>query len=199
MPERSVGAEVVIVGQYSRVVAALDSMFTVMRPRIAWEVWRVNGVGSCHIDRETSEYGLNGPARDLIIDLRDIRNEAVEGERLDESVACPYHRVWRGCVLGNLKSPICISHIDAPWELSDRFGINGYALRGDIDEILETVLNGKADEEFVVLACDAVEQMTQYIKRFPVLPDEEIGRVTFLLGGGPRVSPVEVFEDEAKG
>lgn len=177
--------ESVIVSQYTTIVGALDQMFTEIDLRSKGSLWRWEdsayaGSGSCkYISKEPSESGFVGPTRRLFINLREDKAKEFPGSSSLSS--CPYHRENHGCILGELKSPLCISHIDSPGELRPRFGIDGYKLTQDISWILRSVLESTdphtkhvlesplQNNDFVAEACAAIEQMTRHVKRFPVL------------------------------
>lgn len=96
-------------------------------------------VGSCkYTNQEASEGGIYGPVRELLIQLREKRKE--ENPGYSNLSPCPYHRENSGCVLGNLKSPLCIGHIEHPGELKKRFGIDGHELEHNIRWILDNIL-----------------------------------------------------------
>ncbi len=177
-----VNTEATIVSQYTTVVGALDQMFQEMDLRSNGSLWRwknspFEGVGSCkYISKSPSESGLVGPARNTLIELRQQRVKDFPGSSSVSS--CPYHRENHGCVLGNLKSPLCISHIDGydPMagydELRDRFGIKSNHLTSDISWILRSILESNdptQNSQFISEACNGISQMTQHIKRFPIL------------------------------
>lgn len=168
--------ENVTASQYTKVVGALDQMFTEMDLRSNGSLWRwkdspYEGVGSCkYISKSPSESGLVGPARQTLLNLRVQRAKEFPGSSSVSS--CPYHRENQGCILGELKSPICISHVDHPGELRRRFGIDGYQLTTDISWILRSILESQdptQNNQFVDDAHQAVIQMTQHVKRFPVI------------------------------
>ncbi len=136
--------EAVIVSQYTTIVYALDQMFQEIDLRSNGSLWR-----------------------------------------WEDS---PYHRENQGCVLGELKSPLCISHIDGYEpnyyrydELQERFGIKSGQLTMDISWILRTILEAKdpynrnnlqspvENDTFVNNAYEAVLQMTNHVRRFPIL------------------------------
>lgn len=101
-----------ITDQYRLVGGRLEEMFQAARTRTNGESWRRDGVGSCKLidDYEASEGGLKGAAKEYIIALRDVRNQQAPGRA--EQTDCPYHRTGMGCVLRELKAPICIQHFD---------------------------------------------------------------------------------------
>lgn len=179
------GEEVgMVVSQYRRVVGALDIMFKEMDLRSEVMFWRWDGVGTCRgVDLAFSEKGMVGIAKKELIELRN--NKSREYPKTEPVCSCPYHRKEIGCVLGDLKGPICIGHIDFPKESEARFGIDGSKLSGDIKWILQTILNQGQDrkcrledgtistEEFVGLSVGAVEQMTKHVERFPILSHED--------------------------
>jgi len=186
--------EAIIVNQYQQIVGALDTMFKEMDLRsddAAWR-WQISaGVGSCrYISKSPSESGLVGPAKASIIKLREQRAQDFPGSSSVSS--CPYHRENHGCVLGDLKSPLCIAHIDSydetgvsnVDELNYRFRIKSASLRTDIDWMLRSILvaedpfthqrldTPEENNDFVSKAHEAIRSMTQHVKRFPILHNE---------------------------
>lgn len=176
--------ETIIVSQYTTIVGALDKMFTEIDLRSNGSLWRwkdspFEGVGSCkYISKGPSESGLVGLAKENLLDLREHRAQQFPGSSPLSS--CPYHRENHGCILGDLKSPFCIDHIDGydPMagydELRDRFGIPSGQLQTDIGSILRSVLESKdptQNNQFVSEAQNAISQMTEHVKRFPVIHD----------------------------
>lgn len=170
--------------QYRTVVGKLDEMFFEMDLRSEVMLWRADGVGSCRaVDKPFSESYLEGKAKKRLIKLRDEKIKRVDLGYTPSF--CPYHSLEKGCVLGNLKSPLCIAHVDYPSELQRRFGINGINLADDILLVLGVILRQDTKmiykefgqdlnmNEFVELAVDSIKQMTNHIKRSPILDDSE--------------------------
>lgn len=175
-----------IVAQYRSIVGSLNLLFTEMGQRSEIELWRLDGVGSCRdMNRETAEGELAGPVGDLLVELRDRRDSEVPGQP-DELTQCPYHRVRCGCILGDLKSPICISHVDYPSSLEKHLQIKGYVLARDICGVLQVVLYQNQAlledlfpaveitlEELPFLFMNSVGEMTKYVMTKPILRQEE--------------------------
>lgn len=156
-----------IITQYRKVVGAFEEMFQAISPRTSLEWWRSDGIGSCR-GGSRHEGGLKGDAASQIINLRDARNLETAGEKVEDSIVCPYHRKNFGCVLGDLKSPQCIAWIDEPAELDERFGINGSQLRRHIDKVTKDIFAGGDNEDLVDKECEYAKQLTEYIKGFPL-------------------------------
>lgn len=174
-----------IVSQYRSVVGALGNMFKLMGERSEIELWRVDGVGSCrNMDKESSEYRLEGPARAELILLRKQRNATFPG-RKGNLTDCPYFRERLGCVLGDLKSPYCIAHVDYPASLNKYFEIDGYQFMQGIHRILAVILTrdegllegsflGVTDlRQFPQAAKDYISDLTTHIESQPILSAEE--------------------------
>lgn len=171
-----------IVSRYRSVVGALDNMFKVIGLRSEVELWRVDGVGSCrNMDRESSEYHLGGPAKNELIRLREERNRNVPGKP-SPLTDCPYHREGFGCVLGDLKGPYCISHIDRPSTLKRQLRINGYELMQDIDQVLQSILLMGGTSPDIV---EAISEMTKYIETYPILGMEDRPFFRWILSQAP--------------
>lgn len=172
-----------IIYQYKKVVGALNGLFNHMDLRSEVQSWRFDGVGSCrNCGRCMSEFGITGPAKLDLISLRDEVNFQVKGSNTLSQ--CPYYRDSIGCILGDLKSPLCIAHVDNPGNLK-RFRIDGYRLTFDIQWTLDIILRqdmSKAEQElgvrvapdgFTEIALDAVSQMVNWVKTYPELKMEE--------------------------
>lgn len=172
-----------IVGQYVRLAGTIDLMFQVISPRVKYTaaLWRQDGPfkgsGSCRdMDKYNSEIGLVGIAKDVLILLREERNRQIPGISLVSD--CPYHRCEGGCVLKELKSPHCLAHMEAAWELR-KFGQDGYLLSKNIGQWLRQALAAESLEE--VYARDGlintrafhIKCLTERIEQFPHigLPD----------------------------
>lgn len=167
--------EEIITNQYKRVASSLSRLFEEIAPRTVYHVWRTDGVGSCRISIHTSEQGIEGLAQKKIIELRLQQNPSDDAEK------CGFHIENRGCKLTDLRGPYCLEHIDAPWELKKRFGIDGYQLTQDIRWILQTILHAGIDnpkpdenEEFTQGAIKAIEIMMSYVQKFSFADEEEI-------------------------
>lgn len=187
----SVSSEVeVIVSQYRDVVGALDQMFGEMDLRSSVMAWRTDGYGSClGVKKALSEQGLIGVAKERLIELREEKSR-LNPKKEKSECRCPYHRVDSGCILGDLKSPLCIGFVDFPGELPKRFGINAWRLRGDIEMILKAILTQDPDgncsfeeemipaDEFVVLSKEAISKMTKHVQKFPLIESRWIPEAT---------------------
>lgn len=162
--------------QYREVVGALDVMFREMGLRSEVELWRVDGVGTCkQVGQFSSEDGLYPDIRVDMVRLREKRNLETAGE--NTLAACPYYRDNQGCVLGDLKAPICIAHVDYPDELRRRFGIDGYQLKKDIEWVLAVIQRqdpySLQSEGFCHLTLSAIGQMTDHVRNYPVLDEND--------------------------
>lgn len=178
-----------IAQQYQTAVGILNNMFDIARVRTTGELWRLDGVGSCvqiH-NKEDSEIELIGPAKKYIVALRETRNQEAGGHSI--LTGCPYHREGIGCVLGNLKSPVCIQHFENWGEWRARFGINAWILKEEIDDVLNLILTGHGLISPAILTnfTERIEQFAERIKLEPDLyqvkgPDKNsslVGRTTF--------------------
>ena len=169
-----------IIGQYRRVAGALDVMFGEMSKRTQFEEWRFNGFGSCGIPKYGAELKIHGIAKDDLIALREERNSQDRQEVIEGlSVICPYHRKDFGCVLGDLKGPVCISFIENKDEVEATFGIDPMVLSRSIKRTLARILashisdktqvDPQANEQFVEEEVAGIEKLTEYIRSFPVI------------------------------
>lgn len=167
-----------IATNYQVVVGALDLMFKEADLRLKQVLWREEdsihkNVGTCRdMYREDSEWDLIGPARSYLIRLRDQRNREVPGRAT--LTHCPYHRRETGCVLRGLKSPACIGYIDYPGEFQERFRVDVPSLKRENSRALECILenqgpDGQGIDEFVQDTLGVVKQLTEHIKKHPIL------------------------------
>ena len=180
MTERSISQDPKveqIVSQYKRVVGAWDEMFAEISKRTQWEGWKQDGIGSCGILKETSETGLRGLARDDLIAMRNEVNAQNDLPRVEGKLSCPLLRAYLGCVLGELKAPICITHIENIDEVQDMFGINHYEFKLEVYRTLRRILGGDEDpdkikpeenEEFVSQVVEGIRAVIDGIKSVPV-------------------------------
>lgn len=162
-----------MIDQYTRVVGKLHEMFMEMTKRTEWEVWRFDGVGSCGLPKELSEIGLSGIARERIIALREDRNRENNMERVQGKQACPYHRKDFGCVLGDLKSPVCISYMENKEEVWEKFGIDAAVFYKEVRSILDEILFAGVDNENSVRPELNDEPVDQFVGRI----GDEIERI----------------------
>lgn len=162
-----------IVAQYRSVVGELDGIFKAASPRTEREWWPSDGVGSCALikDKKHSEVGLTGLAKSRIIELRDARNLEVGGT--STQCACPYHRAGSGCVLGDLKSPVCIVFVENRAELTGRFGIHIDNVTSRIKAVLNQILSGETAHNPAPVSTfiDEVKGITDRIEQEPILHD----------------------------
>lgn len=179
--ENANGLAELVVGQYVRLTGPIDQMFQVIGPRVVCtaSLWRVDpfkGVGSCTMDKPSSETGISGVAKQLLITLREDRSRQIPG--ISTLSPCPYHRDDFGCVLGELKSPWCLSVMEAAWELRV-FGIDGYILSRKISAWLDRLLVADTPKEvtgnegFIDRRAAFIQRLANHISRFPELTDSE--------------------------
>lgn len=165
-------ANVPTIERYRKVAGAINRMFKALSIRTNGEGWRIDGRGACgEVDRDLIESQIEGPAREDFIKLREERNAQIPGE---SKCGCPYHREGIGCILGDLKGPICLAHIDNPQELQERFGIDADQTTFGIDLVTKRIIAGKEDDLFVEAAVHAVDSMIEHIEGFPILHPEEV-------------------------
>ncbi len=173
-----------IAHQYVAVAGALDRLWKEISLRTNNSLWRqegpYKGAGSCRdVDKALAEDLLSDFT---IIQLRDKRNYETPGKVR----YCPNHRVGKGCVLGDLKSPRCLDHIDDGHEeeIQARFGICLLDMRDPLLQIQgggtnrprngDYTLRPEVNDEFVRVTVAGIEHLTDYIKSFPVLHPEEV-------------------------
>lgn len=158
-----------IIGQYRAVAKEFDRLWKVISIRSNKNAWRLEsrGIGSCNEDDGLS---IVGPARPDIFELRKIKNRETGGIRL--AWACEFHRADRGCVLGDLKSPLCLDYIDSLHkdEIQKRFKIGMFKM----EPTLLRILSGNASDDFIQMTVEKTQTMIDYIETFPVLHPEEL-------------------------
>ncbi len=158
-----------IIEQYRRVAGELDKLWKAISVRSNQNAWRLEsrGIGSCHEDGELSIFG---PARPDIFELRKRRNRETGGIRLAN--ACDFHRAGKGCVLGDLKSPLCLDYIDSYHddEMQKRFKVGMFKM----EPTLLFILSGNASDGLIQTAIEKIQNRIDYIETFPVLHPEEL-------------------------
>lgn len=187
-----------ITQQYLRTTSAMEKMFAEAQLRTDKDRWRYDGVGSCdEIDNKLqSELGIQGPAADHLVQLREQRAAQFPGK--SKLTGCPYHREGIGCVLGSLKAPVCITFPDNKAEWRERFGIifasdydspDKYAIR-----TLEAVLGGRTlvNETPLNNFIGEVESLTARIKQEPRLHHKSFKDRTRLFWRGLKSLPEDL-------
>lgn len=158
-----------IIRLYRAVAAPLDELWKVISVRSNKNAWRLEsqGIGSCH---EAGDLSIFGPARPDLIELRKRRNRETGGIRLAK--ACQFHRTGRGCVLSDLKSPLCLDYVDSHHkdEIQRRFKVSMFKM----EPTLLRILSGNADGNFVQMTVEKTQNMIDYIETFPILHPEEL-------------------------
>lgn len=158
-----------IIGQYRKVAGEFDNLWRAISVRSNKNAWRLEsrGIGSCHEDGGLSIFG---PARPDLFELRKRKNRETGGVRLAQ--ACQFHRAGRGCVLGDLKSPLCLDYVDSHHkdEIQRRFKVSMFKM----EPTLLCILSGNADGNFVQMTVEKTQNMIDYIETFPILHPEEL-------------------------
>lgn len=99
----------IIIWQYTEVTRLLNELFNLAPDQCYVE----DGIGCCRIGTLASEYGITGPAFATLLRMRQAR---LEEEGLEVKVGsewsgpCSYHKEGYGCILGEFKSPFCMSN-----------------------------------------------------------------------------------------
>ncbi len=165
---------------YRCIAGAFDRMWQATNLRTKSASWRRDGVGSCHYVYDDS-FGLvilNYPKliRARLEELADQRSWEVPGQ---SNITCPFHRRNKGCILGDLKSPLCLDFFDdgQEEEIKENFGITIPPSK-DILEIAGLAgtliyMGIKLDPAFIRSVIRGtlkeVRQVTAYIETFPIL------------------------------
>jgi len=93
---------------------------------------------------------------------------------------CPHHRPGVGCVLGGLKTPLCLDYIDlfVKPAIEARFGIclmpvepylRRVGLAGVDQSIIPWEFHPEVNNEFTRKTVASINMVTDYIKGFPIL------------------------------
>lgn len=147
-----------IIGQYRQVIGVLENMFQIATPKMTEQSWRKDGVGSCNVDTRTAEGGLIGNTRGELTRLREERNAEHGGQ--STASPCSYHRECYGCVLGDLKSPTCVTFVENPDEWRTKFGIDIQSISKSGRLLLTSIQLGETLEDTT-----PIEEFTQRIDR----------------------------------
>lgn len=145
----------ILIEQYTSAVGTLNDLF-----RIAPDLcYKDDGVGCCSLDTKTSKRGIVGPAKDKILKLRQNK---VEDEEIEDHNACDYHKLNEGCILEDLKSPICVAHYC-------KGDIKGTSYdQGDVFDSLKHLLNTEAStgnlKDKISDGWKIVEEIGKYIR-----------------------------------
>ncbi|MBI4018926.1 MAG: hypothetical protein HY364_01585 [Candidatus Aenigmarchaeota archaeon] len=170
-----------MVAQYRKIAGVYNLLWHEITVRTYNSEWRKDGVGSCGIDKATSEDLLEGSCGSNIISLRERKNYETPGR----SMACPYHRPDRGCILEELKSPRCLDHVDYRHdaEIKERFGIEVPEMRTALRIIQLGGRNPKEgdfelkphlNDDFVEETYRQTMEIINHVRNFPVLHPEEL-------------------------
>ncbi len=151
-----------IISQYTECTRTLERFFEIAPDRC----WQRNGIGCCNIEKHESEDGLIGPAKEAIIKLRNERLPLTRKLTMLRKTPCPYHKKGFGCVLGELKSPLCASHF-CPTHIPE-----GY-LPKYVQMTLINILSGGYDSETMAFH---PEQNEETVRQFKSYVDDLIGK-----------------------
>ena len=158
-----------IIKQYREVARAFDKLWKAISVRSNQNSWRLEsrGIGSCNGD---SGISIFGPAKPDLFELRKRRNLETGGILLAK--AWEFHRAGRGCVLGDLKSPLCLDYVDSLHgdEMQRRFKVGIFKM----EPTLLRILSVNVSDDFVQMTVEKTQNMIDYIETFPVLHPEEL-------------------------
>lgn len=170
-----------ITNQYQQVAGGFCRFFEALSPRTSLlsNLWRssdflngkYSGTGDCkQMNRSRVIQSFAGVAETYLTQLADQRN----ADMLHPTTAsdCTYHG-RKGCVLDDLRPPLCLSHVSDQAELKERFNIYGDRLPNWIRETLEQVMLGGTDKKDVEAKVYQIDQLTAYISTFPILSEAE--------------------------
>ncbi len=116
-------AERLAVQQYRQLVAAAQELWRVIYACTTYKEWEEDGsqgVGSCYISEVVADQSVYLPALHVMRQQRNRKTpgksaiytyEPLSGSSVQSWSACAYHRANIGCVLEDLKGPLCISYI----------------------------------------------------------------------------------------
>lgn len=168
------------IGQYMAIAGAHDSLWREIYKRTTTKAWEQDpkGLGSCDITDENATDGLGAVYTDDLIQLRNRKSN--ETLLVGKKGGCPHHRPGVGCDLGNLKGPICLDYIDLYMddEIEERFGIclmpvkpylDRVGLAGVDQSVIPWEFNPELNDEFTAKTVSAINDVTDFIKGFPIL------------------------------
>lgn len=183
-----------VVLQYRAVAGVFEIFWREVGVRTDKALWRLDGPykgsGSCrNVDHELAGDLIGGIGSSLLFAQRDWKNFQTEGAQKN----CPFFRVDQGCVLGNLKSPRCLDHVDYEQgkEIENKFGFKVPDMRAPLERIQlggmtrEEMESGiyevkpNVNDDFVMSTIDEWMERVEYVKTFPVLHPEEAAQIDY--------------------
>ncbi len=172
--------------QYMAIVNADTNLWQEIYKRIdiakSWER-DPRGIGSCDMSDKSITEGLVTPFKADLIQLRDRRNN--ETPLMGKKGGCPHHRPGVGCVLGGLKTPLCLDYIDlfVKPAIEARFGIclmpvEPYLLHVGLAGVDQSIIpwefHPEVNDEFTRKTVASITAVTDYIKTFPILSPQTV-------------------------
>lgn len=167
-----------VIRQYQRAAEAFNAMWEAIDARTDGAAWKKDGVGSCRVSPHLFETYLGGVVTNEVERLWDAKD--ADNPDLDESDyrRCMFHRIGEGCILGDLKSPRCLSHVDGSnvAEIETKLGTKLPDIKqplviiqmGGMDVTGEgCVLNPSLNEAIVEATVQSATEFTARIRALP--------------------------------
>jgi len=151
LTERKVEVEQIVLEQYTGTTRLLNELFA-LAPETCYEA---DGVGCCKINKLDSEVGLQGPAEETIIRMR----EDIWRRVRPTSNYCGYHQEGSGCILGELKSPLCLG----AYHQGELSGLVNFKY---IERCLERILHARFDFNQSVWFPEKNEGLVKVVKTY---------------------------------
>lgn len=168
-----------IIAQYRTVTSKFDELWQEINLRTDGAAWKRDGVGSCKAGPGRINTWLEGVVDEELETLWDDANASTGGDKTPH--ACQFHRQDHGCVLGDLKSPRCVAHVDMGHgsEIRDKLGIELPDFRTPLQAIqlgaMETtsqgpVLHPELNAELVERTVHETEVIIGIVRSHPLNP-----------------------------
>jgi len=177
-----------MIEQYRAVAGKFVELWDELYLRTETGDWREDGIGSCHTSPHLFETYVGGFITGEIEKLWDARSNDDpiawdDSEEVDPPDSCQHHQQSKGCILGDLKSPRCLSHTDKGQrsEISDNFGIELPDFRTPLVQIQhggmdltggDCSLHPEHNDELVERTIAETEELIAHVKTFPMLATE---------------------------
>lgn len=167
---------------YQSVAAAMNQLYFTILARTKYKEWEDPfknnpedlGIGDCHLSTEDSAQEITDEA---ILELRNLRSAERPGPQFRH--ACGHHRIGKGCILDDLKSPFCLRYFRNPLldEMRRRFAQAPFTLFETARRLAMKALREIQNEQLSLSEKEALTKetlihiriATEAIKPFPVL------------------------------
>jgi hypothetical protein len=160
------------VEEYMAIAGAYNNLWLEIYKRTTTKSWERDsrGLGSCGVSNECAKTGFEDTlVPNHLIRLRELRNNEIPKDGKNEG--CPCHRPGVGCVVADLKGPLCLDYVDLYMkpEIEARFGICLMPIKPYL------VRAGRSGDGFADKTVTAINKVKDYITEFPILTSFFIG------------------------